>query len=231
MGKMGSADNIYGISEKKGRRAFWGFGGESESSDTGFRHSGYYHRYYRGYTEVRREKSKGKFAIERIYTAPWMVQDVGDRAYVLLRIGYLLLAMISCILYVYFMAMRLPSNSCWYVAIPGMPALAAIFLLCAAVVGYIARPRKMTLWDHGSGVKRLKFAAVLTAALQAATMLAKLIFVVLNPYAVGAELLCALGVSASAAAAYLIFHIEKRIKYREEANNTKLPDGEKHEIR
>lgn len=231
MGKKGSADNIYGISEKRGKSAFWGFSGETETPETGFRHSNYYHKYFRGYTEVRNEKPNGKYSTQRIYTAPWIVQDLSGARFVLLRILYFVLAFGSGAIYFTAMSVRVPGNSSWYVAIPGLPTIGVLFFLAACLVAYLVRPRKMTLWDHSSGSKRLKAAALCTALIQLATALAKIIFILIEPKThVITELLCTAGVVCSACAAYLIYHVEKRVKYREEENHVILPEGEKHEI-
>ena len=59
-GKKKTGSDIYGV---KGKRPF-----RDESPETGFRHSDHYHRYFRGYTEVRTEKPNGGYRLKRFYT-------------------------------------------------------------------------------------------------------------------------------------------------------------------
>lgn len=203
---------------------------DHEVPETGFRHSDSYHRYFRGYTEIRRAKPNGRYSIERYYTQPWIISAASAPVYWLTRLIYASLVILSWILYVRAMCQSLESNRSWLVAIPGLPAVIALFLLSVVTVSYIFVRRKMTLWDHASSTKRLKVVSLLTGGCMGLTVLMKGIFLLLHGGNFTPELLCIGQTLLAAGCAAAICLMERGVVYTTVPNDTILPEGETHEI-
>lgn len=197
----------------------------------GVSRSSFYHSYWRGWTEVRVDRPGKPFKIERIYTAPWIRQDVSTRDYVLYRLLYVLLTVLAIALFAFAMTRRVGSNYCWYVALFGLPATILIFVLCWMLVVYAKAPRKMTLWEHHSSSVYLRRTALVFSILLAATALATVVYIVLNWADQPLQQLMNVGLDlVAAAASFAIFRIEKKMKYADIPNENKAPYGG-HEIR
>ena len=89
----GSIKNFYGNkgtdAVEEANQKYFGDSGDS------IHHSRYYHRYYEGYTEVRRSNPGSKYKpykILRVYTAPFTVVDMDPGLYLIYKIFYGLLA-------------------------------------------------------------------------------------------------------------------------------------------
>lgn len=203
---------------------------DNEVAETGFRHSDAYHRYFRGYTEIRREKPNGRFSVERYYTQPWIIRAASGQGYWLTRFMYASFVFLSWMLYVWGMCMDLPSNRAWFVAVPGLPAVILLVLLSIVTLLYICAPRKMTLWEHASSIGRLKTVSVLAGGCMGVTALAKLAFLAVFGGSLVEELLSAGVVALAAAAAVALFLLEREAVYTTVPNDTVLPEGEAHEI-
>lgn len=191
----------------------------------------HYHNYFRGYTEIRRTDEKGRVKIERYYTKPWMVSGLSGGKYWLLRALYVLLTAAVVVLYITMLTRNIPATRSWIVALPGLPAAVVLFLLAMAVIQYVFTPRRMTQWDHLSSTRSLKRAALAAAIILAAAALAAVVFLVTDGREIAGTLLCALGLLAAAACAFAMYWVERKVPYREIPNDTKLPEGEAHEIR
>lgn len=191
----------------------------------------HYHKFFRGYTEVRNKNEKGRIVIERYYTKPWKVSALSTRNYWLLRALYVLLTVVSIVLYVTAMTQNIPGNRHWMVAIPGLPSVTILFLLAVMVVQYVTVPRKMTLWDYESSTKHIRRAALAAAIIQGVTALVLAGFALVTRQEVGQTLLCALLDLVAAGCSATIFFVERKAPYTEIPNDTKLPSGETHEIR
>lgn len=203
---------------------------DNDVPETGFRHSDAYHRYFRGYTEIRREKPNGRFKVERYYTQPWIVNAGTGQNYRLLRLMYASLVCLSWILYSRGMCMDLGSNRAWFVAIPGLPGAILLFLLSAVTISYIVTPKKMTLWQHASGTQRIKIMSLLTGGCMALAAAAKGIYLILYGGNTSGELL-SIGITLAAAlCAAAIWLLERGVVYSTIPNDTVLPEGEAHEI-
>ena len=228
LGKKHDITDIYGV---RGRRSSpLTSRGDVEAPETGFRHSGRSHKYFRGYTEIRRLAARGRVTVERCYTRPWIVSALSGRQYWLVRLLYALLTAASAALFLAGLAQRIPGNSSWVVALPGYAGALLLFLLAAVTLRYIFTPRRMTLWDHAASTARLKRFALLTAAAQALTAAALAGFALATRQEVPRSLACAGLILLSAAFSAALFVLERRMPYTEIPNDTKCPPGEAHEI-
>lgn len=202
-----------------------------ESADSGFRHSACFHKYFRGYTEVRIAKPGGGCRIERFYTRPWLVQDVPDRVYVLYRAVYVLIFLGAAAL---FYRAAATEGRAGNRSVPGAVGVVAsvvcLILLAAAVLNYCFIRRRMTLWDHQSSSGNLKKAALAAAAAMTACAALVAVNCMSGVESVLLELQLAGEMLIPAALSLAICFLEKNVPYREEPNDTVLPEGEKHEI-
>lgn len=194
----------------------------------GVTRSGYYHSYWRGWTEVRVDRPGKRFKIERVYTAPWIRQDLSDRAYVLYRLLYAFLTALAIALFAFSMTRPVGSNYCWYVALFGLPATIIMLIVFFSLIGYIKAKRKMTLYEHKVSSTRLKRVMVVFSALLAATGLATIVYLFLNRD--DAPLLQLRGAVLDLLAAgsvFSVYYMEKHMKYVDVPNPTKPPEGGK----
>lgn len=230
--KWNRGNDIYGVRGKE--RTSWNDAeGNMDYLDKnmGVTRSSFYHSYWRGWTEVRIDRPGKPFKIERVYTAPWIRQDVSTRDYVLYRILYGVLIALAVALFAFAMSQRVGSNYCWYVALFGLPATIMIFVMAWMFVSYAKAPRKMTLWEHRCSSVYLRYTALVFSILLAATALSTVVYIILN---LGDQpLLQLLNVGldlVAAAAVFAVFWIEKKMKYADIPNDTVPPEGG-HEIR
>ncbi|MCD8104425.1 MAG: hypothetical protein LUF35_05360 [Lachnospiraceae bacterium] len=202
-----------------------------KSTEDGIRRSTYYHKYFRGYTEIRTEKANGGYKVERFYTEPWLVQDVTPAMYVWYRMMYVLLVVVTCAGYLALMCQDgFGGTYSLLVAIPEFASVVGLILLVAATVNYVFMRKRMTLYDHHSSSDNLKKASVIASACLAATALMIVVNIFLGVDSAINELKLAGCVLLCAAAAGVVYLIERGMPYREEENHTVLPAGEAHEI-
>lgn len=198
--------------------------------ETGYRHSDYYHKYFRGFTEVRKLNAKGRVVIERYYTRPWIVSGLSKRNYWLIRLLYAFLVAASAALFVAALLQKVPGNFSWIVALPGFLSAIMLFLLMAVTLFYIFVEKKMTMWDYASNTKRLKVMSLATGIGQTLTALALAGFALFTREVLLRSLVCAVLLLLAACCSGTLFFLEKKMPYTEIPNDTKLPDGETHEI-
>lgn len=226
MRRQSDLSDIYGVKRIKSNP----LEKDNDVPESGFRHSDSYHRYFRGYTEIRREKSNGRYSMERYYTQPWIVSAASGQVYWLTRLMYAALVILSWILYLWTMCADLGSNHSLLVAVPGLPSVIFLFLLSAVTISYIFVRQKMTLWEHESSTKRLKYFSLLTGGCIALTAICKLIYLLSCGGSVRSELI-SIGITlAAAACAAALFLLERKVIYTTIPHDTVLPEGETHEI-
>lgn len=225
--KWNRGNDIYGVREKEMISSEDAEGKlDHLDKSKGFARSSFYHAYWRGWTEVQVNRLGTRKKVERVYTAPWIRQDLSNRDYVLVRLLYGLLLALSIVLFVFAMTRRIGSNYCWYVAMCGMPATILMIVTLWVFAIYIKAPRKMTLWEHRVSSTYLWRAAVVFSALLAATALSCVVYAALNPKdQPGYQLLNAGLELLSAGCVFAVFRIEKRMKYADVPNTNKAPAG------
>lgn len=220
--------DIYGVKSKK-EDPLSRFG-EVDAPETGRRHSDYYHKYFRGYTEIRKLNEKGRVRVERYYVRPWIVSDLPTGKYWLLRLLYAVLTAVSAGLFIVALLQRVPSNYSMIVALPGYISILLLFLLAVVVVSYIFVPRKMTLWDHSSSTGRLKKLSLAAGIGQLLTALATVIFLLRYGFFVTETMQCVFLMAVAGLCSGAMYFVERKVPYTEIPNETKLPAGEAHEI-
>ena len=223
-------NDIYGIKGRRFEPGDFVNDRQSDSPETGFRHNDHYHRYFRGYTEVRNVKPNGRVSIERVYTSPWQVLDVPDHMYWPVKIFYVLLAIIAAVIYIIATAQVTGSNNCFYVAIPGVIAVAGLVLNFAVCLIYFFTKRRMTYYDKRFSSGRLKVCSIIASISLVVTAVAKLVYIILNGAFTFAEIITFFAVLAAAAVIFAENRVENGMSYREEDNTTPVPEGDTYEI-
>ena len=228
LGKKHDVTDIYGVKGKKASP--FSTKDNPDTPESGLRHSSYYHKYFRGYTEVRKLDAKGHVKAERCYTRPWIVSGLSRRNYWLVRLLYALLVAASAALFITALCQEIPGNASLTVVLPGALSVMMLILLAAATLMYLFVERKMTLWDYSSSTKRIKRFSLITAILQAVTALTLALFALVTGEEVPRSLGCAGLVLLGACCSGALFFLERKMPYQEIPNDTKPPEGEAHEI-
>lgn len=226
--KKHDVTDIYGVKSKK--ESPFSTKDNPDTPENGFRHSRTYHKYFRGYTEVRKVNAKGHVVTERYYTKPWIVSGLSRRNYWLVRLLYAFLTAVSVVLFITALCQDIPGNRSWIVALPGCPSAVLLFLLAVVTVLYISVPRRMTLWDHASSTKRLKVMALAAGIGEGVTAVALGVFALCTKEQIGKSLGCAGMLLLAAVCAAALFFLERRMPYKEIPNDAKSPKGETFEI-
>lgn len=215
-GVKGKGNSIYDIEDKA----------DIYDKNAGVNRSGFYHSYWRGWTEVRVDRIGKPYGIERVYTAPWIRQDLSTRNYVLVRILYGLLIALSIALFALAMTRPIGSNYCWYVALFGLPSAIIMFVVVWMFVGYAKAPRKMTLYEHRSTSSYLKWISLGFSIGLAATALSTVVYTILNTGdAPLQQLLNVLLDLLAAGSVFTVFMLERKMKYVDVPNTNKPPVG------
>lgn len=224
--KWTKGNDIYGV---KGRgNSLYDLENKSDIYDknVGVNRSSFYHSYWRGWTEVRVDRPGKLFKVERVYTAPWIRQDLSTRDYVLIRVLYGFLLALSIVLFAVAMTQRVGSNFCWYVAMFGLPTAILMFVVVWMFVSYAKAPRQMTLYEHRSTSSYLKWICLVFSIALAATALSTVLYTLLN---MGDEplkqLLNVLLDLLAAGSAFTVFMLERKMKYIDIPNTNNPPAG------
>lgn len=225
--KWNRGNDIYGVRRKE-RYSHNDAEGNLDYLDKnmGVNRSSFYHSYWRGWTEVRIDRPGKPFKVERVYTAPWIRQDLSTRDYVLVRILYGVLIALSIALFAIAMTQRVGSNYCWYVALFGLPTTILMFVVAWMFVSYAKAPRKMTLYEHRSTSTYLKVICLVFSIALAATALSTVVYTLLNmddePFK---QLLNVLLDLLAAGCSVTVFLLERKMKYVDIPNTNKAPQG------
>ena len=226
MRRQSDLDDIYGVKQIKSNP----LDKDNDVAETGFRHSDAYHRYFRGYTEIRILGEMGRFSILRYYTQPWIVDAASEKDYLCKRVLVGMLLVLSWIAYIYGMCMDVGSNRWPVAAIPGLTAVILLVIFSAVAIFYLFAPRKMTLWQHESTSNRLKKMALVTGGSMSLAAVAKIAYILIMRGETAVELI-SFGITAAAAASTIcIYVLERKTVYATVPNDTVLPEGEAHEI-
>ncbi len=230
----GSAENLYGVSETDPiNKAYDELGGES--GGTGFRHSRYYHSFYRGYTEIRTEDFNGKRWVHRsqlIYTAPYKKADTSPVVYFYYLLSYAILAVLTILCYIFALAdANVPGNSSRLVAIPGSLTIIPLILLVVSLVIYFFRKKEMTLYQWSGSSTRLQYSGLAVCIGEGLTALASLAAMFVYPETPWKNASLCVGILLLGAGAGLgIFCMERQMPYIDVENTVSIPEGERHEI-
>ncbi len=190
-------------------------------------HSHAYHRYFEGYTEVKRVNEHGHQFIERTYTGKYYEPKLEPFRRLTLRLFYILFFIGGTVLFAFSATRTTPCNSALYVNL--FQALSVPMLLwCAYVlVLYIPATGKLTIGEYRGQHKPLIQSSLIAAVSMWLTGLGALVcfFIHLNARDF-TDLLCAAGFAVSGGLMFLIFIFERNLEYDVTNSDAQVPiDG------
>jgi hypothetical protein len=156
---------LYGNEKKMGFKHIIG----KDDTDQRY-HSGFYHRFFEGYTEVRHVKPNGGFTIERIYTGKYYEQELSLPQVVLLRLAYLLLAIGTGLGF-----LTGGFHECTKVlAVVNCVLILMLVALVLTLGNYLLAPRRMKIYEYKSSSESLKMITLIVVIALAVLFLGRL---------------------------------------------------------
>lgn len=184
-----------------------------------------YHRYFEGYTEVKRVNERGRTVVERVYTGKYYEPELEPFRRVTLRLFYLLFFVGGAALFLFCATRTVRCNTVPYVSLfQGLAVPMALW--CAYVLAfYIPSTGKLTIGEYNSQHKPLIRASLLTAVCMWLAGVGALVcfFLHIEERALG-DLLCAAGFAASGMLMFLIFLLESHLNYTVIGSGVQPPD-------
>lgn len=192
-------------------------------------HSGYYHRYFEGWTEVTEPKPSGRgVRIKRVYTGEYYKADMSQRERRVHKLISTLLVLLVVVLYVRAGLMSLGSNAVWYVVFPEFMALCGSIFLVWFLISKLTAPELLKIREYKEGMKNLRLTGAVQAIFLALTSLNTLLHFFLSSGDSG-EIVAAVMFFAAGAAAFGVYLMEKNVKYNRISNKNGSMDGHRIE--
>lgn len=143
------------------RRLKNGIQAEQINANDSRAHSNAYHRFFAGYTEVKKVKQGGLgYTIDRVYTGRYYQRAMGRRKSLFLKLLYMAITVAAIFLFLSTTLARVPTNSVWYIALWEALSIASLVWLCTGIGNYLLSPEKMTIYEYKSSSVRLKRASL-----------------------------------------------------------------------
>lgn len=188
-------------------------------------HSGFYHRLFEGYREVRVPRDgRERGRITRVYTGDYYKRACGELRWHLTKAAYLLLYLVATAVYLFAMTRRVEVNTVWYTAAPGLLSVIPMILLFSKLTACLSANRNMVIYDYKYVFQRLFPLCALTAFFLCTTALMCLAFLLLHPQSdIKNELVPCLGCLLGAGLILTIGLIERNAKYEIVRNQAAPP--------
>ncbi len=187
-------------------------------------HSGYYHRYFEGWTEVPETTPSGKVRIKRVYTGEYHKADMSRNERYIHKMFCSLLTLLSIMLYVRAALMGLESNTVWYVVLPEVLSLCGFIFLVWFLITKLTSPVLLKIREYREGIKNLKLAGLAQAVFLALTAINTILHFLLSGGETG-ELFAAVLFLLAGAAAFGVYIMEKKVKYLRVSNENAAMEG------
>ena len=203
-------------------------GPDARRPDDGVRHSGSYHRFFEGYSEQRVLGEDGKRAqILRVYVGEYYRRVCSDATWIGIKIAYMALFVLGFATYIYALVLPIGSNQVWYVAVPGLCSVVPLLLLFSKLAACVVAKRTMVIYERKHVFGRVFRRSMIVVGFLGATLLMKLLYVILSWSAVGAgEMNSCLGCLIAVGAILGIALLERHACYETLGNKqSPLEDG------
>ncbi len=188
-----------------------------------------FHDYFDGYTEIMEPAAtKRGFKVRRVYTAHYYRASLTDRQWLLRKVLYCTLYLLSAAALGLAAWQDTPCNYVWYCTMPQAMTLGLLALLLVSLINYAAAPRDLKLRDFKQGVRRVQLYSLLTAAGAALTALGAAA-AILRYRAVTQPLGAALVLSGClicAAACFCVNRLEGKVEYAVVSNPAAQSNGQ-----
>lgn len=198
---------------------------DEETTQRGNWHSRAYHKHFAGYTEYYALNGKNsKPKIERIYTGLFYRQDLSDTKYVLLRVLFTALFLVSAYCFFSGSMSDNASNMVWYVALPQALCIPMLFYMMISLVSYLFAPREMKIREYKTSSVALKRASLFGSVTHALAALCTLGFIVGKRDFSAQVILSDVKFLIAAIFLFVVNRIENSVEYATIKNSTKIPD-------
>ncbi len=187
-------------------------------------HSGYYHRYFEGWTEIPETTPSGKVRIKRVYTGEYYKADMSKTERYVHKMFCALLVLLSVMCYSRAALMEISSNAVWYVVFSEVLALCGFIFLVWFLISKITSPVLLKIREYREGTKNLKLAGLLQSIFLALASITTFLHFLLSGGGHGELIAAALFLLASAAA-FGVHLMEKRVKYIRVSNENADMEG------
>lgn len=147
------------------RRMGKGIQAEQINANDSRSHSRAYHRFFAGYTEVKKVKQGGLgYTIDRVYTGQYYHRLMGRRKSLVVKLLYAAMTAAAAALFISASITQVESNGVWYVVLPEAASIAALVWTCTGVGNYLLGPERMTVYEYRSSSGRIKRASLCALA-------------------------------------------------------------------
>ena len=187
-------------------------------------HSGYYHRYFEGWTEIPETTPSGKVRIKRVYTGEYHKADMSRNGRYIHKMFCCLLVALSVMLYGHAATMELSSNAVWYVVFPEVLALCGCIFLVWFLITKLTSPVLLKLREYREGIRNLKLAALIQSLFLALSAITTILHLLLGGGET-AEAFAAILFLLAGAAAFGVYLMEKNVKYLRISNENAAMEG------
>lgn len=186
-----------------------------------------YQQFFDGYVEIPTEKENGKgVKVERLYVADYHVSLLTTWKKIGIRVLHLLVFGVSLAIFATAAVTSNSFNRSWYAVIPQAIALAAlVYGIITLLVRYIPSMGKMTNWEFGQAVTRLRQIQKFTPWFLIVSAAAALFSLIFHPDEAASVLTCVLRFLLSAALIWLDGLVESRAPYGTVPSGNAAPIG------
>ena len=183
----------------------------------------FYRSYYRDYIGKDVTGKNGKPKKELIYAGDYYTAELSDRNLKLMKLLQPALLLCSFMFYLWASAKDIALNREWLsMAVQGFSVIAFIFYI-SAVVQYIVRPVRMTIWQYSISSLSLKKTSRITAVCMLIAAAEGIFLCIADRSLLETEVyICSAAWIISALCAFMAFFTENAVNYKKEPSDEKL---------
>ena len=173
-------------------------------------------RYFDGYTQYETLGADGKRHRHNVYVGYWYIQQLTKEQRRNRRLIYILLFVIGLGTMFFGCTRTIPANTRWFAALPEFAALFGFLWVAIGIFNEFFVPQKRTIGDYRAsslGLKRGGMVALISSVL---AFLITLIYAIIGKGDAGLTLIAAAVELVAAAAAFLVWWLERKVEYKKE---------------
>ena len=175
-----------------------------------------YQRHFEDYIMRPVLHADGKTVNERIYIGDYYRHDISDSSWRRRKVIYILIYVVTAVLFALESARSLPSNETKYCAVLQLICIVALIRMLYILMLYITAPRRLTIGEYKESIRPLRKNALVMAAALVLLVPALVISLIISR-----DILEVSGMiiyAAAAACMYGMYYIEDRTVYKKEEN-------------
>lgn len=172
-------------------------------------------RYFDGFTQYETLDENGKLERHNVYTGTWYTQDLTREARIRTRCIYVLLWLAGAALLLLGCTRSVAVNMTLLSALPAFVGLFGFGWIAVGLFNEFTVPVRRTVGEYRASSKSIQRGALMAGAAAAVCGLVTLGWAIFVRAQIGTHLLIAGGELASAAAAFVLRALERRVRYLE----------------